>query len=393
MHEFNLFGDIEDQRWWDSDIIPADIKDFLKKANGEDVVFNINSGGGSVFAGAAMSSMIENYSGQTTARVLGIAASMATHVAMSCDLLEMSNNALWMIHNCAGSSHGEAADHAKSAQLQEKIDSQLVTAYQRKSSLSAEDIKSMMNEETWMTATEAIEAGFVDAVLAPVEIAAHASKGDFKGKISNKAAAYFKDSPKKERKLEQKKEDSLIMDNLTKDEQSTIAAFFTNLFSKKEDSKNLEDGVDKDTHAKVVDELNAAVLAEKEAKEKVTSFENQLKEMEEKIEASAVSLTEEKTKNTELEAKATELEAKNTELADKSTGLTASLKEANDKLEVFGAGLVDPKDKGDADKPSGTYSNFTEAMMAVAEEQEISMSKAFDYCVENHGDLYPKKGK
>ena len=53
MNEYNLFGDIEDKRWWDSDIIPQDVAEFLKQAAGEDVLININSAGGSVFAGSA----------------------------------------------------------------------------------------------------------------------------------------------------------------------------------------------------------------------------------------------------------------------------------------------------------------------------------------------------
>lgn len=235
MHEFNIFGDIEDTKWSDSDVTPQEINDFLISANGEDVLFNINSGGGSVFAGSAISSMIQNYSGKTTAKILGIAASMATHIATSADYLEMSNNAMWMMHNAQGGESGEASDMRKKADLLDKIDSQLITAYQRKSSLSADDIKAMMADETWLTAEEALNYGFIDSITQPVEAVAHVSRHNFEGKISEKADKYFNNLPKKARTTadqapHNQTKDDIDMD-IDKEKQGKIVSFFKDLFN------------------------------------------------------------------------------------------------------------------------------------------------------------------
>ena len=152
------------------------------KAFGEisSITLRINSVGGDVFEAQTMYNYLRTHSAKVTVRVDGLAASAASVVAMAGDKIIMPSNALMMIHNPSGGVWGEAEDMRDTAEILDKIRDTIANVYVSRTGLDREKVISMMNEETWMSATEAQDLKFCDEVEQAVEITAKAVKG---GKI------------------------------------------------------------------------------------------------------------------------------------------------------------------------------------------------------------------
>ncbi|MVX93412.1 hypothetical protein GQF58_27485, partial [Escherichia coli] len=138
-------------------------RDSLMAAKGP-VTVAINSGGGNVTDGMAMFNALRTYKGHTVARIDGIAASMATIVALGARRIVMADNGWWMIHNQWGVFVGESEDLRKKADMMEKIGKAMLDTYVAKTGLPESEIKAMMDAETWLTAEEAKEKGFIDEI-------------------------------------------------------------------------------------------------------------------------------------------------------------------------------------------------------------------------------------
>ncbi|WP_434461621.1 ClpP-like prohead protease/major capsid protein fusion protein [Serratia plymuthica] len=138
-------------------------RDAMQAAKGP-VTVAINCGGGNVTDGLAMFNALRSYKGHTVARIDGLAASMATIVALGAKRVEMADNAYFMIHNPWGISIGEAGDMRQQADLMDQMGQSMVATYAVRSGLPESDIKAMMDSETWLTATEAKAKGFIDEI-------------------------------------------------------------------------------------------------------------------------------------------------------------------------------------------------------------------------------------
>lgn len=147
----------------------------LRKHKGQHVHVRINSPGGEIIDGTAIANALNRHEGGVTVHIDGLAASMASYIAMSGAPTFMSDNALLMIHNPWTLAAGEADDLRKQADLLDTMKATLVRGYQRKSGLPADEISRLMNEETWLTALEATALGFVDAIEDGIPAAASAS--------------------------------------------------------------------------------------------------------------------------------------------------------------------------------------------------------------------------
>jgi len=128
------------------------------------ITVRINSLGGSVFDGLAIYNLLRDHVGGVTIKIDGVAASMASVVAMAGTRVIMSESALMMIHNPNSEVAGEASDLRNMAQVLDQVKNSLVAAYHRKTKMAPNKIAMMMDAETWMSATEALELGFIDAV-------------------------------------------------------------------------------------------------------------------------------------------------------------------------------------------------------------------------------------
>lgn len=133
----------------------------------EDITVRINSMGGKVFDGLALFSALQQAPGKVTVIIDGIAGSIAAVIAMAGDEIVMAENAMMMIHNPAGGGFGEAKDLRQSADLLDKLKDQLTGIFSKRTGLSAEQLSAMLDAETWMSATEALEMKFVDRIAAP----------------------------------------------------------------------------------------------------------------------------------------------------------------------------------------------------------------------------------
>jgi len=144
---------------------PKKVQESLNDANGADVDVAINSGGGDVFSGSEIYSSLKDYSGVVNIKVYGIAASAASVIAMAGDKVSMSPTSQLMIHNVQSGQSGDYRDMDHMSDVLKNNNSALANAYTAKTNMDKKDILNLMNEETWLTADEAVDKGFADEVL------------------------------------------------------------------------------------------------------------------------------------------------------------------------------------------------------------------------------------
>lgn len=163
-------------------------KEFLaevKKYKGQHIHLRINSVGGSVIEGAAIYNSLRRHKGGLTVHVDGLAASMASVIAMAGEEVFIAANALMMIHNPWSMTMGDAGELRKEAAVLDKLKNTLVNAYTRKTGLDAETIGAMMDEETWLDATEAVAMGFADEIEDGIEAAASITPDSARARFDN----------------------------------------------------------------------------------------------------------------------------------------------------------------------------------------------------------------
>lgn len=164
-----------------SDITAKTFTDELK-ALGKitDLDVRINSGGGSVFDGVAIYNAIKRHPAKVTVHIDGLAASIASVVAMAGDTIRMADNAFLMIHDPWTMTTGTADDLRDMANTLDKVAGSLTDVYVDKTGLDKDQVIAMMADETWMTSTEARDLGFVDEVTEEMAIAAHCDLSRFR---------------------------------------------------------------------------------------------------------------------------------------------------------------------------------------------------------------------
>ncbi|ELI7109622.1 Clp protease ClpP [Salmonella enterica] len=137
------------------------------------VDIRIHSPGGSVLDGFAIFNTLRRLSGVVNIYIDGLAASMASVIAMLPGAqVHIPENAWVMIHNPWGGAWGDAAELREYADLLERHEKNIVNAYVNKTGIDAEEIKTLMASETWLTGAEAVEKGFANVLLPEVEMAA-----------------------------------------------------------------------------------------------------------------------------------------------------------------------------------------------------------------------------
>lgn len=140
------------------------------------IALSLHSPGGEVFDGLAIYNALKSR-GNVDVTIAGLAASMASVIAMAGRNVTMPRNAYLMIHNPSGMAFGDSADMRELADLLDKLKGSLVSAYTERTGLDPEEIEHMMDSETWLTGEEAAAKGFVDRVSDTLALAASASFG------------------------------------------------------------------------------------------------------------------------------------------------------------------------------------------------------------------------
>ncbi len=136
----------------------------LKALGSRDVTIRINSPGGVVHEGMAIYTALKKHTGKVTAYIDSLAASMATIIALAADEVIMSEYGWFMIHNPYGVAMGDANAIRNRANKLEKMQGQMIGIYEKNSDLGEEEIGDAMHAETWYTAQEALDAGFIDSI-------------------------------------------------------------------------------------------------------------------------------------------------------------------------------------------------------------------------------------
>lgn len=179
-----VYGEITPYPFVDTDVSADEFKEKLDEANGRPLNIYVNSGGGSVFEGQAISSMLERYKGPKTCYIDGICASIATKIPFACDTVNFAKGAYFMIHRASGGVWGTADDMLKMADTMEQIDNGLVATYKANSKMTEAIIREKMKAETWYT-SENINNDFSFNIVEGKQIAACVSEETFK-KYKNK---------------------------------------------------------------------------------------------------------------------------------------------------------------------------------------------------------------
>ena len=150
-----------------------------KMQSAKEITVNINSVGGDVFTGISIYNMLKRHKAKIIVNVDGLAASIASVIAMAGDVIRMPSNSMMMIHNAMTMVAGNANDLRSTADLLEKVTDTLMSAYlDRSDKLERNELKALLDAETWLSAEEAKELGLIDEVITSKKIAACASKGE-----------------------------------------------------------------------------------------------------------------------------------------------------------------------------------------------------------------------
>lgn len=148
---------------------PKDVRDAIaNNPKGEELVFEINSIGGSVMAGNEMYSVLRAAEGvRTRAEIQSLAASAASYLSLGCDRVDISPVAQMMVHLPSTVTEGNRNDHFESIQMLDAIRDGILNAYELKCAGKTDraELRRMMNSSLWLSAQEAVRCGFADGIL------------------------------------------------------------------------------------------------------------------------------------------------------------------------------------------------------------------------------------
>ncbi len=159
--------------FFSSDGITA--KSFQEELSGikaTQIDLHINCPGGTVWDGITIHNLLKQHPAKVTTYIDGLAASIASVIALAGDHIIMAHNGLFMIHEAMGMTAGFADEIRQFADKLEKVSGLIATTYITKTKKDEKEIKKMMSAETWMTAPEALEMGFIDEISGEADMAA-----------------------------------------------------------------------------------------------------------------------------------------------------------------------------------------------------------------------------
>lgn len=187
--EIFIYSDIGYDWWEDKSTAQLFAEELKNLGDVSSIDLHINSNGGDVFDGQAIHTLIKNHKGFVTAYIDGLAASIATVIAMGADKVIMPKNAMMMIHNAWTGLYGNANDLRKMADDLDHINDTIVNTYLAKVKDKTDEatIRDLMDKESWLNAEECLSLGLCDEVSEPVKMAACLTK---------EQAHKFKNAPK-----------------------------------------------------------------------------------------------------------------------------------------------------------------------------------------------------
>lgn len=265
----NLLINGEISEWWGTGL--REVAKEIASSGAKDLMIQINSPGGSVTEGFAISSFLKGYPANINTNVVGLSASIATIISLAGEKTSISEGSFFMIHNPYSFTVGESDELRETADLLDKMKEELVAVYvsaiKKNGKLIEEDeektkeqVYTWMNQETWFNAQEAVDAGFIQEVSEGAEFLTEENAKNIYNSCSkfknvptdflNKVKSFI-DMPNNN---ETKKETTE-----TKDEVSffdKVKAWFK---SNPEEAKELAEGLEKEQQAKQEEEVAKAM--------------------------------------------------------------------------------------------------------------------------------------
>lgn len=276
---------------------------------------HINCVGGDVFEGMAIYNVLKKRTARTTIYIEGIAASMGSVIALAGDEVVMAENSLFMIHNAWGGAMGEATEIRKTAALLDKISGEIADIYTKKTNLPYNRVKEMMDEETWLSADEAFNLGFIDSISDAIKVAAKYDVSKFKN-ITDK-------------EIQNKLSVNLKSKKMTEELKNWFNAKVEEIITKVKASNESE--------TEDVKEVEVMMADEKEVSEKLTGFEAKVTELDSFV-AELVGEKETLTQEVErLNALLSKADAKGTELSTDGDPVVIENKVENKESKFFSA--------------------------------------------------------
>ncbi|CCK82922.1 ATP-dependent Clp protease proteolytic subunit [Lactobacillus equicursoris 66c] len=171
--EIDIYGDITPIIERDTDMSASRLRGLLKKNTGP-IDLHINSGGGDVFEGLAIYNLLKASPNHITVYIDGLAASIASVIAMAGDRIYIPANAMLMVQAPWTSAQGNAKELRKLATDLDQLAESMKDIYIDRTGgrVNRQTITKLMDQETWLTGSEALEYGLADEVLNPVKVAA-----------------------------------------------------------------------------------------------------------------------------------------------------------------------------------------------------------------------------
>jgi ATP-dependent Clp endopeptidase proteolytic subunit ClpP len=167
-----IFDQIGEDWYGGSGLSAKQFSDVLNEIGNGPLLVEINSPGGNVWDGLSIYNQLRGRKAPVTTRVVGIAASIASIIALAGDRVEMADAALMMIHDPSGMASGTSEDMRKMAEALDQHAQVLVGVYAKKTGRSPESIRAAMKAETWFTTAEALAFGLVDKPIKQLAMAA-----------------------------------------------------------------------------------------------------------------------------------------------------------------------------------------------------------------------------
>ncbi len=166
--ELFIYDDIDD--WWG--VSAQSVVDQIRELDTSEINVRVNCRGGMVFEGIAIYNALRLHKANVHISIEGLAASIASVIAMAGDTVTIAENAMMMIHNPYGWAQGDAEAMRKTAEVMDKIADSIAVSYTARTGKTIEELKALMEAETWFTAQEALDMGLVDQIDEPVKAAA-----------------------------------------------------------------------------------------------------------------------------------------------------------------------------------------------------------------------------
>lgn len=166
----SIYDAIGQDPWSGEGVTTKRIAAALRSVNGADVTVNINSPGGDMFEGLAIYNLLRDYSGKVTVKVLGLAASAASIIAMAGDEIRIARAGFLNIHNCWVVALGNRQDLMEVASRLEPFDQAMAEIYASRTQSQLSAMQQLMDADTWLNGSAAVEQGFCDDLLKSDEV-------------------------------------------------------------------------------------------------------------------------------------------------------------------------------------------------------------------------------